>query len=297
MLRDIFRETPKVQSTSRTIVQYRPDILIIQSFDYDAQFAALKALALLLNRAELDLAYLYAPRPNTGIPTGFDIDGNGRTNDPRDAQGYGRFPGQAGIAVLSRYPIDQDAVETFSHLLWKATTQFDEIESFLPREAIAIQRLASVAYAAIPFTINDKKLWVLTHHATPPVFDGPEDRNGHRNADENLFWLGQLSSKRYDAPYVLAAQMNVDPFLGEGHHHVISDILTSNLLNDPFENWPHSDAHTVTYHSPGPGNLRVSYVLPSPDLEVISAGLSPPFEGQTDSSRHRLVWIDVALPE
>ena len=29
---------------------------------------------------------------------------------------------------------------------------------------------------------------VLVSHPTPPTFDGPEDRNGLRNADEIAFW-------------------------------------------------------------------------------------------------------------
>ncbi len=34
----------------------------------------------------------------------------------------------------------------------------------------------------------------LVSHPTPPVFDGPEDRNGARNADEIRLWQEYLSS-------------------------------------------------------------------------------------------------------
>ena len=33
----------------------------------------------------------------------------------------------------------------------------------------------------------------LVSHPTPPVFDGPEDRNGRRNHDEIRFWADYIS--------------------------------------------------------------------------------------------------------
>ena len=54
---------------------------------------------------------------------------------------------------------------------------------------------------------------------------------------------------------------------------------------------------------PGPGNLRVDYVLPSRDLIVTGSGVfwpapdDPAFRligsGKPASSDHRLVWIDI----
>ena len=35
-------------------------------------------------------------------------------------------------------------------------------------------------------------LHLLAHHPTPPVFDGPEDRNGRRNHDEAALWTAWL---------------------------------------------------------------------------------------------------------
>ncbi|NAZ18120.1 endonuclease/exonuclease/phosphatase family protein, partial [Glutamicibacter soli] len=52
----------------------------------------------------------------------------------------------------------------------------------------------------------------------------------------------------------------------------------------------------------GPGNLRADYVLPSQGLTVIAAGVLWP-DPETEAgaivaraSRHRLVWVDLALP-
>ena len=50
-----------------------------------------------------------------------------------------------------------------------------------------------------------------------------------------------------------------------------------------------------------PGNMRVDMVLPSPDLVVLDAGVFWPAPGDPmakvarTASRHRLVWVDLAL--
>lgn len=279
------------------IGQHSPDILVLQSFDYDAQNIALKAFGDLLSKEGVHLPFVYSPRPNTGIPTGIDIDGDGQKNGPRDAQGYGWYPGDAGIALLSRYPIVLDEIQNFSGVLWEAAAPNTDLKSLLPTDAINVQRLHSVAAIAVPVQRNGQPFWVLTHHATPPVFDGPEDRNGYRNAEENRFWLDSLRAGFPPAPYILAAQLNLDPNRGEGHRSVISEIVASEFFQDPFSQWPTEDNHTVTYSSPGPGNLRVSYVLPSPDLQVTKVGMSEESPVLNGQSRHRLVWVDIVLPE
>lgn len=293
MLRDIQRETEQVLFVAETIRQTGPDILILQGFDYDARNTALNAFRDLLDQAGVALPHAYAPQSNTGIPTGFDIDGDGQKNAPRDAQGYGRFPGQAGLAVLSRYPIAKDAIRSFSDTLWRNANPSGELSKLIPEQAIPLQRLSSVAHAAIPIDISGGRLWVLTHHATPPVFDGPEDRNGYRNADENRFWLDKLASGFPEEPFVLAGQMNLDPSRGEGHHQVLLDILNAPYVTDPFANWPAEYNHTVIYPPPGPGKLRVSYLLPSSELRTFDAGMSPTPAAQMGTSRHRILWVDV----
>ena len=48
----------------------------------------------------------------------------------------------------------------------------------------------------------------LVSHPTPPVFDGPEDRNGPRNYDEIRFWADyspRTGGYIYDAPAATAA--------------------------------------------------------------------------------------------
>src|SRR3546814_2632341 len=56
----------------------------------------------------------YLAPVNTGVPSGLDLDGSGTVGGEgrdrgNDAWGYGLHPGQYGMLVLSRYPIDTDA--------------------------------------------------------------------------------------------------------------------------------------------------------------------------------------------
>ena len=39
-------------------------------------------------------------------------------------------------------------------------------------------------------------MYFLTSHPTPPVFDGPEDRNGTRNHDKIRFWTDHIIPSR-----------------------------------------------------------------------------------------------------
>ena len=41
-----------------------------------------------------------------------------------------------------------------------------------------------------------KTVHFLVSHPTPPVFDGPEDRNGTRNFDEIRFWADYVIPSR-----------------------------------------------------------------------------------------------------
>lgn len=282
-----------------TIIQHEPDVLILQGVDYDHRAIAAHALSQLLDEQGLDLPHVYMPPTNTGLPTGIDIDGDGRSDGPRDAQGYGRFLGQASIAVLSRFPVAKHRVQSFHELLWADVADIEGLKDLLPAEAIPLQRLASVSMAAIPITLPEQELWLLALHATPPVFDGPEDRNGHRNAAENTFWLRFLSGdfgSNIGEFFLIGGQLNVDPSAGEGHRKALARVLNDPQLQDPFSNWPTVDRHTVTYKRVG--KLRVSYLLPSVSLRVADLGMSADErpEGDTKLSRHRLLWADVELP-
>ena len=49
---------------------------------------------------------------------------------------------------------------------------------------LSCEHCGSQAVAIVTIQIDGKTVHFLTSHPTPPVFDGPEDRNGTRNGDE-----------------------------------------------------------------------------------------------------------------
>ncbi|WP_245627200.1 endonuclease/exonuclease/phosphatase family protein [Cognatishimia activa] len=296
LLRDIQRLTPQVRAVVELIKSYDADILVLQSIDYDYKNQAAKVLAQLISDPTTPYAYIYAPFPNSGIPSGLDIDGDGRNDGPRDAQGYGRFPGQGGIAVFSRFEIDSQNVRDFGTLLWRDVSASKSLEQLLPKDAIPIQRLASVGAAAVPIRIDGRTLWILTHHATPPLFDGPEDRNGYRNAAENQFWQFYLDEVFGDVPsdpFILAAQLNVDPSRGQGQKASLNSFLRDDRWSDPFSELAAENRHTAIFKTAG--KLRLSYLLPSTGLQILDFGTSKTIPQNDDvrHSRHRLLWIDV----
>jgi len=281
--------------------------------DHDPALLALRALAQRLADQGLVYPHLHAPRPNSGQPTGHDVNGNGTTHDPADAQGWGRFPGAGGSAILSRLPLLTDRATDHSAFLWR-----DLPGHLMPPTdptLAAVQRLASHSHQQLPVALpNGETLTLLIWHATPPVFDGPEDRNGRRNHDEAAFWLrlldGSLPNPPPQPPFLLIGDANLDPADGDGLPGAMTALLTHPMLQDPAPRGSHGrsePAHagdpaldTVLY--PALGGLRLDYILPSRDLAVAAAGvLWPPTEDPfaatlAAASRHAPVWVDIALP-
>jgi len=307
LLRDILRgEDDQIAGVTGVIARVSPDILLLQGIDYDAGGHALAAFADALAGMGADYPYRLALRPNTGMPTGLDLDGNGRLGEARDAQGYGRFNGAGGMAVLSRLPIDRGAVVDHSGFLW-ADLPGGQAREVLSPEALAVQRLASVAAWEVPIEVGDQVLRLLTMHATPPVFDGPEDRNGRRNADELRFWQWQIETGAVTAPFVLAGVLNADPVDGDARREVLAAMLSDPALQDPAPvSVGGGGTDTADWADPDPGNLRVSYILPSVDTRVMDSGVfwpaddapNRPLLGGPDgngASRQRLVWVDIEM--
>lgn len=283
---------PQVNAVVTTVAAAAPDVIALQGVDFDHGGAALTALGAALAQAGHDMPYRFAAQPNTGVRTGLDHDGDGFTDGARDAQGFGRFTGQGGMAVLSRFPLGE--ARDFSMMLWKDLpgAVLPRVEGALfPSETLyQVQRLSSVAHWQVPVLIGEARLDLLTFHATPPVFDGPEDRNGLRNHDEIRFWSllldGALPWPAPQGPFVIAGDANLDANDGEGLRAAIRDLLVDPRLQDPR---PGDGALTAHW---GDLALRVDYVLPALGLEVPDTGVIH----APQASRHDLVWVDVALP-
>jgi hypothetical protein len=304
-------DDPQIAAVVRVLAALNADVILLTSVDYDRGGVALQLLADEVAAIGADYPHRFAFRPNTGTQTGFDVDGNGQTGDPRDAQGFGLYAGHGGMAILSRLPIDAEGARDFSGFLWR------DLPSGLGRdpEGLAVvQRLATTGFWDVPVITPDGPLHLLAWHATPPVFDGPEDRNGRRNHDEAAFWRlfldGALPMTPPDAPFVLLGDGNLDPADGDGLRDGMTALLTHPALQDPAPQGTHrrseaghsGDSALDTTLYPDIGGLRLDYVLPDADLTVTGSGVFWPAEGDAllpdllTASRHFPVWVDLTLP-
>ena len=313
LLHDL-RKTPLPQQRAAVVtalVALNADILLLTAIDYDLRGEALAALAAQLEAAGQPYRYRAALRPSTGVPTERDLDGNGQLGEARDAQGWGRFAGEGGMAVLSRLPI-ADGARDFSGFLW-ADLPGNLMSDTDP--ARDIQRLHTTGAHEVPVLLpGGGTLRLLAFYASPPVFDGPEDRNGRRNHDEAAFWLrlleGDLPLQAPAPPFVILGQTSLDPQDGEGRPQALRALLAHPALQDPAPRAPQGrhdaghkgDAALDTALYEGLGGRRVEVILPSADLTVSGAGVIWPPDSDplaaplAAASRHRPLWVEITLP-
>ena len=316
--------SPQPDTIAEIIQRARPDVLLINEFDYDAGDVALdgfQANYLSVAHGDADpivYPFRYAAPSNTGIPSGRDFNKNGIVGGPDDAFGFGFFPGQYGMAVYSMFPIDYDNIRTFQLFLWKdmpdAMLPIDPAtgESWYDEGDLEVFRLSSKSHWDVPILIDGKTVHFLTSHPTPPVFDGPEDRNGTRNFDEIRFWADYVIPSRsayiYDDEgnvggitpgdaFVIAGDQNSDPLDGDSIPGAIQQLLEHPLVNikvtPDSEGGPEqaflqdaaNDTHlsdpafdTADFSDFTPGNLRADYVLPRKQLRIVDAGVFWPLE-------------------
>jgi hypothetical protein len=258
-------DDPQIRNVAEIIQRVRPDILLLQEFDYDAGGESLRAFqANYLRRAQndaqpIEFTYSFFAESNTGVPSGFDLDADGRVGGGGDALGFGEFPGQYGMVILSRFPIDAAHARTFRKFLWRdlpGARLPDRLETPLPsdwysKQALAVLPLSSKSHWDVPVRIGSTTLRLLASHPTPPAFDGPEDRNGLRNHDEIRFWSDYLEGAKYfrdDAgrrggfgrgagkggKFVIMGDQNSDPVDGGSIHEAIVSLLGSPRVDARF---------------------------------------------------------------
>ena len=236
---------------AKIIQRVRPDIILLNEFDYDEGGEGVQLFQEhFLGKVHDDLKPITYPhtfiRPvNTGVDSGLDMDHDGVKKTGADAFGYGKFPGQYGMAVLSKYPVLEEQSRTFQHFLWKdmpdALVPIDP-ESGKPyyhAPIMEVFRLSSKSHWDVPVNIDGTIIHFIVTHPTPPAFDGPEDKNGKRNHDEIRMladYVGGKANYLYDdngkhgglaegEHFVIAGDLNADPVDGDSHESAIKQLL------------------------------------------------------------------------
>jgi 3-phytase len=218
------------------------------------------------------------------------------------------------MAVYSKYDIDEANIRTFQNFLWK-----DMPGALLPDDAgtvapadfyspaeLDVFRLSSKSHWDIPINVNGEIIHLLAAHPTPPVFDGPEDRNGRRNHDEIRLWAdyvsgngayiyddnGQYGGLAQGSDFVIVGDYNADYFDGDSYNFAIRQLLDSPFIDDSFKPSSAGAAQaaalqgganaghlgdpaldTADFADGTPGNLRVDYVLGGDSTRTIDGGV------------------------
>lgn len=254
-------------ATVAEVIQHaNPDVVLLNEFDYSGDADPYAAADLFRENylevpqgtgKPVEYPYAFVAPSNTGIPSGFDLNNNGAVGGGDDALGFGLFPGQYGMLVLSKYPIQHDRVRTFQDFKWQdmpGALLPDDPATAVPAdwysaEELAVLPLSSKSHWDVPVRVGRETVHVLAAHPTPPSFDGAEDRNGLRNHDEIRFWAdyvrgGWRSWYQYDdegrrgglrpgSSFVIVGDYNADPVDGDSVDSAIDQLLRHPRITDP----------------------------------------------------------------
>lgn len=330
----------QIKNIAEIIQRVNPDILLLNEFDFVEQDQKNhQAIELFINdylaksqqgQKAIHFPYYYQNSVNTGVKTPIDLNNDGAIKHPVDTYGFGYFPGHFGMVLLSKYPLDKENIRTFQHFKWQDmpnALQPIDPESGKPwysKQAWQILRLSSKSHWDIPVIIGEQKIHILASHPTPPVFDGPEDRNGKRNHDEIRFWhdyiTADLSDYIYDdnkvsggikddKPFIIMGDQNSSATEGDALRGAINSLITHKKIQDPLPTslggQEHSPDNPIAKHHSAYWRMRADYVLPSKaGFNILNSGVFWPTTDSNEyrliadrsaSSDHRLVWLDVEL--
>jgi 3-phytase len=337
------------RQVAEMIQRVHPDVLLLNEFDYDptgksaADFQANYLGVSQNGLSPIHYKYVYTAPSNTGIQpedvhgpaADFDFNRNGTTDQGDDALGFGEFPGQYGMVVLSKYPIATEGIRTFQQFRWKDMPNAilpDDPATAAPADwyssaQLDVFRLSSKSHWDVPIDVDGKKIHLLVSHPTPPVFDDVEDRNGTRNHDEIRFWSDYVTPGQsgyiYDdeefaaaggqtpavargglmanESFIILGDLNADPNRGDGYPGAAKQLTDNPQINNSFvptheDPLPNFDPTTTATFG-----LRADYVLPSRNLRLVRSGVvwpnrrGDPQIGAASASDHRPVYVDFTV--
>jgi hypothetical protein len=238
-----------------------------------------------------------------------------------DSWGFGTYPGQYAMAIFVAPELEilRDSIRSFRGFLWKDMPGAlepmypDSVTSWYDYLEWSEVRLSSKNHVDVPVRLPDSSVvHVLASHPTPPAFDGPERRNKLRNHDEIRFWADYVGGGDYivddsgtpgglprGTPFVIMGDLNADPDEGNAHGNPAESLLNAARVNGEFvpraseegiEAYPDLDPDDTAEWG-----LRVDYVLPSTEFDVLDGAVHRPASLDEMASDHFPVWLDVRL--
>lgn len=332
-------EDPQIQKVAAVIQQVAPDVLALLEFDYDPSGQLLRDFQQQYlsksqhGQASIEYPYQMQFPSNTGIPTPHDYNADGKITPPNDAFGYGKYPGQYAFALLSKFPIDSNSLRSYQHFLWQQMPEAKQPKNpdgspYYTAAAWEQFRLSSKNHIAVPIKLpSGKTIHTVIAHPTPPVFDGPEDRNGQRNYDEikllkdiveGADYLvddqGKKGGLQASDAFVVMGDLNADPIDGDSAPGAIKQLLDSKRVLAATATGPlvpssqGGKAHNKAKGDQGDPAFdtaffgkRIDFVLPSKNLSALASGVFWPAAGEPlyevvkdkGASDHLLVWVDL----
>ena len=314
----------KISQVAEVIQRVRPQVILLNEVDHDVDGEAIRLLcerylAVSQNGQQpIRYPHIFSAPVNTGVLSNLDMNQDGKSELPVDGFGFGAFPGQYGLAVLSQFPIDREHVRTFQNFLWKdmpgvtPPVNPESGQPFYPADVWNRIRLSSKSHWDVPIRIDDQVVHLICAHPTPPVFDGAEDRNGIRNHDEIRMLADLVSGAGYlyddqgrrgglpeGSLFVIAGDMNADPVDGDSTKNAARQLtehpqinhsrtpssqgaveaaIQSGARNNQHRGDPAHD--TADFNDARVGNIRVDYCLPGRNLELVDCGVFWPASDQ-----------------
>ncbi len=214
----------KAKAVAAVIQAARPDVLLLQEFDYDASGETLElfqrnylAVAQQPNLEPIRYRHAYLAPSNTGVPTGVDLNGDGLVAPcegaevgtaayAADCHGYGLFPGQGAFVILSRHPIDNDGIEAFGDLVWRDLEKHSMPYVYPADGGRDPRRLSSTNHVSVPVLVGDTVVRLLAAH--PRFSRSGNSVEGTRNHDEIALLHGMALEA--EEPFVIAGDLGAD---------------------------------------------------------------------------------------
>lgn len=246
LLRDIERgKDDQIGALMQINDAIRPDILLLTKVDFDLEMRAANAL-----KVALGYKFAFAVQPNSMAATRHDLDGDGRAGD---RQSWARYAGEGAMLLLSQHPVELEF--QLGDLLWEdipnARMPLDSLGLAFPLvDARDIQKVVSQGlWVVVVRDPNQNPVRLILFQNQTPVFDGPEDLNGLRNAAQ-LGLVSAIMSGEYGqfpkGRFVVMGNANLDPNAGAGDRVAIASLLRDKRLQDPQPTSPMgSDARVV----------------------------------------------------